>query len=224
MRKLKVLIGMEYSGKSRDAFLRAGHDAMSCDLLDTEVPGPHYKGDVRDVLHAGWDLAIFHPDCTYLCGSGIHWNKREGHVRFGGAETAKALQFVSFLLQEQDQIPFIALENPVGIISTNIAPAAQYVQPYEFGDDASKKTGLWLKNLPLLHKDPAARMPGRWVEWPRGSGKMVERWSNQTDSGQNKLGPSDDRWKLRAETYPGIAEAFTQWADHINDIYNLLGE
>jgi hypothetical protein len=222
MRKLKVLIGMEYSGRSRDAFLAAGHDAMSCDLLETDVPGPHYKGDVRDVLHAGWDLAIFHPDCTYLCGSGIHWNKREGHVRFGGADTAAALSFVRSLLLEQDQIPFIALENPVGIISTNIMPASQYVQPYEFGDDASKKTGLWTRNLPRLVANPAERVAGRIVEWPRGSGKMVERWANQTDSGQNKLGPSDDRWKLRAETYPGIARAFTQWADHINAVYDLL--
>jgi hypothetical protein len=127
--------------------------------------------------------------------------------RHGGADTAAALSFVRSLLLDQDHIPFIALENPVGIISTNIMPASQYIQPYQFGDDASKKTGLWTRNLPPLVLDPAERVAGRIVGWPRGSGKMVERWSNQTDSGQNKLGPSDDRWKLRAETYPGIARA-----------------
>lgn len=220
MRPLRILIGGETSGKSRDAFIRKGYYAMSCDFLPTDVPGPHYQGNMFDIIGNGWDLGIFHPSCTYLCGSGLHWNKRPGHERFGGAQTEAALADVRRILESE--IEHIGLENPVGCISTRIQPADQYVQPYEFGDDASKKTGLWLKNLPPLDIDPAKRCAGRIVEWPRGSGRFVERWANQTDSGQNKLGPSEDRWKLRSETYPGIAEAFTQWAEHI-EITRLLG-
>ena len=206
-RQMRVLIGCETSGRTRDAFLRAGHNAISCDLLPTEVPGPHYQGDVRDLLGEQWDLAIFHPTCTYLCSSGMHWNKNPKSPRFGGQQTEEALEFVRMLLAAK--IPRIALENPTGCIGTRIRPADQYIQPYEFGDDASKRTGLWLVNLPKLVIDPAHRVAGRLVTLP--SGKTVERWANQTDSGQNKLAPSADRWKLRSETYPGIAEAFTQW-------------
>lgn len=109
-------------------------------------------------------------------------------------------------------VPRIAIENPVGAIGTRIRAADQFVQPYDFGDDASKRTGLWLKGLPPLVIDPAKRFSGRLVEWPRGSGKMVERWSNQTDSGQNRLGPSADRWAARSVTYAGIARAMArQW-------------
>lgn len=213
MAKLRILIGGETSGKTRDAFIRAGHDAVSCDLLPTDVPGPHYQGDMFDILDAGWDLGIFHPSYTFLCSSGLHWNLNPKSPRFGGRQTEAALDDVRRILAAK--IPFIALENPQGCIGTRIRPADQYVQPYQFGDDASKKTGLWLKGLPPLVIDPARRVAGRMVEWPRGSGKMVERWANQTDSGQNRLPPTPDRWKLRSETYDGIAEAFTQWADHV---------
>ncbi len=109
-------------------------------------------------------------------------------------------------------IKYKAIENPVGCIGTRIRPASQIIQPYQYGDDASKATCLWLENLPLLVPDPEARFPGRWVEH---RGKMVERWSNQTDSGQNKLGPSADRWKERSKTYAGIAAAFV---DHWGEI------
>lgn len=166
-----------------------------------------------DIIDAGWDLGIFHPTCTFLCVSGLHWNKNPKSPRFGGAQTEEALEFVRRLMAAN--IPRIAIENPRGCISTRIRPYDQTIQPYQFGDDASKQTDLWLKNLPPLIIDPNMRAPGRMVEWPRGSGKMVERWSNQTDSGQNNLPPSDNRWKIRSKTYPGIAEAFTQWADHI---------
>jgi len=177
---------------------------MSCDLLDTESPGPHYKGDVRDVLNDGWDLMIAHPPCTYLTVSGLHWNKRNPER---AAKTEAALQFVLWLLTAP--IPRIALENPVSCISSRIRKPDQIVQPYEFGHDASKRTCLWLKQLPPLAKDPANRFPGRWVEH---KGKLVERWSNQTDSGQNRLPPTEDRWKIRSETYQGIADAMAeQW-------------
>lgn len=209
---MKILIGCESSGRTRDAFIRRGFAAMSCDLLPTEVPGPHYQGDVRDVLGAHWDFALFHPSCTYLSSSGLHWNRNPNSPRFGGAQTKEALEFVRFLLGLD--IEHIALENPAGCIGTCIRPADQYIQPYDFGHSASKKTGLWLKNLPALI--PTCRVDGRFVEWPRGGGKLVERWGNQTDSGQNKLPLSADRWKIRSETYLGIADAFAeQWGDHL---------
>lgn len=116
-----------------------------------------------------------------------------------------ALDFVRKLLDAP--IPKIALENPIGCIGTQIRKASQIIQPYEFGDDASKRTCLWLKGVPLLIKDPAQRLPGRKV---LHNGKTVERWANQTDSGQNKLGPSEDRWAERSVTYPGIATAMAQ--------------
>lgn len=200
---MKVLVACEFSGTVRDAFIRRGHDAMSCDLLDTTAPGPHYKGDVRDVLENGWDLMIAHPPCTYLTVSGLHWNKTDEERR---QKTEDALNFVAELLQAP--IPRIALENPVGCISTRIRRPDQIIQPYQFREDASKKTCLWLTGLPKLV--PTGRCVGRFVYH---KGKLVERWSNQTDSGQNRLPPSDDRWMLRSITYKGIAEAMAdQWS------------
>lgn len=215
----RVLIACERFGVIRDAFIKAGHDAMSCDLVDTAVPGPHYTGDVRDILDGGWDLMIAHPDCTYLCSSGLHWNHRvPGRAQL----TEEALDFVRLLMAAP--ISRIAIENPMGRIGTAIRKADQTIQPYEFGDNASKRTGLWLKNLPLLK-------PTGFVE-PRlvcqdcksvfayghhkclkcGSHHYLPRWGNQTDSGQNKLGPSDDRAMLRAKTYQGWADAMAdQW-------------
>ena len=196
---LSILVACESSGAVRDALTALGHTAMSCDLLPTETPGEHYQGDVREVLDDYWDLMIAHPPCTYLSASGMHWTTRG--LR-DPKLTEDALDFVRLLLDAP--IPKIAIENPVGAISTRIRPASQYVHPYQFGDDASKKTGFWLKGLPILV--PSDRIPPRLV-----NGK--ERWANQTDSGQNKLGPSDDRWKERSKTYPGLAAAMAlQWA------------
>ena len=196
---LSILVACESSGAVRDALTALGHTAMSCDLLPTETPGWHYKGDVREVLDDYWDLMIAHPPCTYLSSSGMHWTTRG--LR-DPKLTEDALDFVRLLLDAP--IPKIAIENPVGVISTRIRPADQYVQPYQFGDDASKKTGLWLKGLPILV--PTKLIPPRLI-----NGKS--RWGNQTDSGQNKLGPSDDRWKERSKTYPGLAAAMAlQWA------------
>ena len=197
---MKVLIACESSGTVRDAFIKLGHDAMSCDMLPTEQPGPHYQGDVRDVLHQPWDLLIGHPPCTYLSVSGMHWTTRG--LR-DPKLTEDALAFAKLLMDAP--IARIAIENPVSIISSRIRKPDQIIQPYEFGHDASKKTCLWLKNLPLLR-------PTQYVE-PRVVGGK-QRWANQTDSGQNKLAPSADRWKLRSKTYQGIADAMAaQWID-----------
>lgn len=195
---MKILIACEYSGRVRDAFLRRGHDAMSCDLLPTDVPGPHYQGDVMDIINDGWDMMIAHPPCTYLSVSGMHWTTRG--LR-DPQLTEDALNFVRVLLAAP--IERIALENPISVISSRIRKPDQIITPYQFGHDASKKTCLWLKNLPGL-------TPTKMVEPRIVNGR--KRWGNQTDSGQNRLGPSDDRWKIRSETYVGIAEAMAeQW-------------
>lgn len=213
---MKVLIACERNGKTRDAFIALGHDAISCDLVPSVNGGPHYQGDVMDIINDGWDLMIAHPDCTYLCSSGLHWNKRTPGRQ---EKTDAALEFVRKLMASN--ISKVVIENPVGCISTQInaldygfnkAKATQYIQPYNFGHDASKKTGLWIKGLPPLKADPNNYIEPRIVEYPVGSGKMVERWGNQTDSGQNKLGPSEARAMERAETYQGWADAFAaQW-------------
>jgi hypothetical protein len=191
----RVLVACEFSGTVRDAFARRGWEAWSCDLLSSELPGLHYQGDVRKLLNQGWDLMIAHPPCTYLCSSGLHWNKR---VSGRQEETDRALNFVRELLNAP--IEKIALENPVGCISTKIRKPDQTIHPWQFGHTESKGTCLWLKGLPLLKPTNVLPMPA--------SG----RWDNQTPSGQNKLGPSANRWAIRSKTYSGIAEAMAeQW-------------
>jgi hypothetical protein len=198
---VKVLIGCEFSGVVRDAFAARGHEAWSCDLLATEAPGNHYQGDMFDIINEGWDLGIFHPPCTYLCLSGLHWNNR---VEGRKAKTEEAIEFVRRILD--CSIPRIALENPVGCISTHIRKPNQIIQPWQFGDPYSKQTCLWLKGLaPLQHTN--VLVPEAYQE----NGKSP-KWRNQTGTGQNKLGPSADRWKLRSVTYQGIADAMAaQW-------------
>jgi hypothetical protein len=185
----------------RDAFLNAGHYALSCDLLPCEslASGDHYQGNVLDILDHGWDLMIAHPPCTYLSVSGMHWTTRG--LR-DPKLTEDALEFVTQLMSAP--IPKIAIENPVSVISSRIRKPDQIIQPYMFGHDASKKTCLWLKGLPVLR-------PTNFIEPRIINGK--QRWANQTNSGQNKLGPSEDRWKLRSATYTGIAKAMAeQWS------------
>lgn len=214
MKKLNVLIGCERSGVVRDAFRKLGHNAWSCDTEPSTSAegGYHLEGDVlwwltpKAVKEWGWDLLIVHPPCTYLCSSGLHWN---GRTPGRAKKTEAALQFVRQLLRAP--IPHLCLENPVGCIGRRIRPADQSIQPYEFGDDASKRTCLWLRGLPPLV--PTKRVPGRVVTY---KGRRVERWANQTDSGQNRLGPSPERAMLRATTYPGIARAMArQWSAYI---------
>lgn len=193
---LKVLIACEYSGIVRDCFASLGHDAMSCDLLPTEKPGNHHQGNVLDIISLGWDLMIAHPPCTYLSVSGMHWTVRG--LR-DPKLTEDALDFVRTLMNAP--IKRICIENPVSVISSRIRKSDQVIHPYQFGHDASKSTCLWLKNLPLLK-------PTQFIEPRMVNGK--KRWGNQTDSGQNKLGPSDTRWKERSKTYEGIALAMAQ--------------
>lgn len=181
---MRVLVACEYSGTVRDAFLARGYDAMSCDLLPTDVPGPHYQGDVRDVLDGGWDLLIGHPPCTDLAVSGARWFASKGQAR-----QDEALDFVRLLMAAP--IERIAIENPVSVISSRIRKPDQIVHPWMFGHGETKATCLWLKGLPLLR-------PTQVVE---GRAARVHH-----------MPPSADRWKLRSATYAGIAAAMAeQW-------------
>ncbi len=181
--KLRVLVACEFSGAVRDAFARRGHDAWSCDLLPTESPGNHIHGDVFDILDEGWDLMVAHPPCTHLASSGARWFKNKQK------EQADAIQFVERLMAAD--ISRIAIENPIGVLSTQIRKPDQIVQPWQFGHGETKATCLWLKNLPPLV--PTNIVDGR-------------------EARIHKLPPSKDRWKLRSITYQGIADAMAaQW-------------
>ena len=197
---MKILVACEYSGRVRRAFTALGHDVWSADFEPSEDNSPrHYAGDCFDLINSQpFDLMIAHPPCTYLAVSGMHWTTRG----FRDPQlTEDALQFVQRLMDAP--IDRIALENPVSVISSRIRKPDQIIHPYQFGNDASKKTCLWLKGLPILK--PTNIVPPRIV-----NGK--ERWGNQCASGQNKLGPSPDRWKERSRTYQGIADAMAaQW-------------
>lgn len=273
---MRVLIGCEFSGVVRDAFVKLGHQAVSCDFLPTESPGVHYCGDVREILdgwmpvsfsaecdpdgdgwcsisdcdidsclcigptqdgieykeidgqlfgrpidNPHWDIGIFHPPCTYLNSASVWALKDPDYIRYPGVgyhqrvkagtltgelrrkAQAESVEFVKTLWNAP--IKKIAIENPVGQLSTLFMPPTQTVHPYQFGHDASKNTALWLKGLPPLTFDPAQRVQGRMV-----NGK--ERWSNQTDSGQSNVTPSAKRWADRSVTYSGIAAAMaSQW-------------
>lgn len=180
---MRILIACEFSGIVRDAFIARGHDAISCDLLDTESPGPHIKGDVLKVLKYGWDMMIAHPPCTHLAVSGARWFKDKL------ISQDKALHFVCDLLY--CSIPKIALENPVSIISTRVRKPDQIIQPWQFGHGETKATCLWLKDLPKL-------VPTNIVD---GRQNRVHR-----------MPPGPNRWKLRSMTYQGIAQAMAeQW-------------
>jgi hypothetical protein len=215
---VNVLIGCETSGRTREAFRIRGHNAWSCDVLPSEDNSIyHLRCDVRLLLTRwyGWDLAIFHPDCTYLTNSaewaysdGPYHQKIKSETLVGADRRAARERAVNFVRQLWDApIEHIAIENPVGVLSSVFMPPTQYIQPNEYGDDASKKTCLWLKNLPTLQ--PTCHIPPRITV----DGKL--RWGNQTDSGQNKLSPGPDRWKERSRTYTGWSEAFAdQWGSH----------
>lgn len=232
---MRVIIACEYSGRVREAFRKLGHDAHSCDLLPADDNSPfHHVVDVKQIISDGWDLMIAHPPCTFLTIA-AEWAYNDTQTKKIKPGTLigvdrrnardEALDFISFLWNSP--IKKICIENPVGVINSRLdfMPTPQIVQPYDFGDDASKKTCLWLKGLdPLV---PTKHIEGRLVccgitlpeelgkyGCPNCCGENVakRRWSNQTNSGQNNLPPTADRWKLRSYTYQGIADAMAnQW-------------
>lgn len=183
---MRILVGCEYSGRVRQAFRNRGHDAWSCDLLESEDNSPfHMQEDVIKLLYDGWDMAIFHPPCTHLAVSGARHFAR----KIASGEQVYALDFVSTLLNAP--IPKICLENPVSIISTQIRKPEQIIQPWMFGHGETKATCLWLKGLPNL-------IPTNIVS---GREAIVHRMS-----------PGPDRWKNRSRTYQGVADAMeNQW-------------
>lgn len=199
---MKVLVACEFSGTVRDCFIALGHDAISCDILPTEVPGPHIEGDCLDAIYSdSWDLVIAHPPCTYLASSGLHWNKKQPER---AEKTEEALKFIKAIWDAP--VEKLCIENPVGCINTrlNFMPKPQYIQPYQFGEDASKKTGLWLRGLQPLE-------PTEYIEPRIVDGKM--RWANQSNTGQSKLGGGSGH--ERSRTYFGIAAAIAeQWGTH----------
>ena len=180
---MRVLVACEYSGRVRDAFRHHGHDAWSCDLLPTEMPGPHFMAPVEHILHLGWDLMVAHPPCTHLAVSGSrHFHRKQ-------REQAEALDFVRLLMTAP--IPRWCIENPVSVISSAIRPPDQIVQPWEYGHGETKTTCLWLHNLPRLR--PTDCVDGR-------------------EARVHLMPPSPDRWKDRSRTYQGIADAMgDQW-------------
>jgi len=201
---MKILVACETSAIVRDAFRKLGHDAWSCDLLPCEGdPTWHIEGGALETAYGQtWDMMIAHPPCTYLCSSGLHWNKRRPER---ATLTAEALRFAIHLASAP--LPLVAVENPIGRLNTAWKKPNQIIQPHQFGHDASKATCLWLKGLEPL-------VPTQWVEPRMVNG--LPRWANQTDSGQNKLGPSVDRWKDRSRTYQGIADAMAaQWGKNL---------
>lgn len=194
---MRVLVACEYSGRVRDAFIKGGHEAMSCDLLPTDVPGPHYQGDVRDVLDYPWDLMIAHPPCTDLSVSGARHFEQKKMV---GRQQASVSFFM--MLAKLD-IPRIAIENPVCIMSSLWRRPDQIIQPWQFGHGETKATCLWLKNLP--HLRPTDVVDGR-------------------EQRVHRMPPSADRWKLRSETFPGIADAMANQWGAPSDLFSVAAE
>ena len=182
---MKVLVACEFSGVVRDAFLTRGHDAMSCDLLPTEAPGPHYQGDVRDILGDGWDLMIAHPPCTNLAASGARWFPEK-------VADGRQTEGVEFFMECVAAPVFrLAVENPIGIMSRLYRKPDQIIQPWMFGHGETKATCLWLRGLPQL-------LPTRVV-----SGRVAR---------VHRESPGPDRWRNRSRTFPGIASAMAeQW-------------
>jgi len=200
---MKVLIACEYSGAVRDEFIKLGHDAISCDLLPTDKPGPHYEGDVFDIINEGWDIMVAFPPCTHLALSGAAYFEEK--IKDGRQQ--EAIDFVKALMSAP--IDKIAIENPMGVIPNYIRPYDQIIQPYMFGDSFQKSTCLWLKNLPLL-KPTKIVDKGKFHEWvdkKTGQNKRQPLWVYEA------LKKGTDRWKIRSQTFPGIAKAMAnQWS------------
>lgn len=200
---MKVLVACEYSGRVREAFAKLGHDAMSCDLLPTDIPGNHYQGDVMDVLGDGWNLMIAHPPCTYLSVAGVGWFNEEKYGGKAKERKQKRIEALAFLKALYDApIPRVAVENPVGFASSMWRKPDQIIQPWQFGDEATKATCLWLKGLPNLEHTNIVSKGEFKVS---SSGKRGAAWNWWIPEGPN-------RWKIRSTTFQGIADAMAaQW-------------
>jgi len=198
---MKILIACEYSGRVRDAFIRMGHDAMSCDLLPTDSPGPHYQGDVFDVIGDGWDLMIAHPPCTHLAVSGA----RHFEAKRADGRQQEGIDF--FLKIANAPINKIAIENPVGIMSGIYRKPSQVIHPKYFGDPVNKATCLWLKGLPRLNATNIVEPEMVTLK----NGKRFSKWDYEISFDRK------NRAKLRSKTFPGIAKAMAQqWGGKIN--------
>jgi site-specific DNA-cytosine methylase len=195
---MRVLVACEFSGIVREAFRAKGHDAWSCDLLPTEIPGQHVQGDVLDILNDGWDLIIAHPPCTHLAVSGAAWFKQK-------REDGRQQEGIDFFMKFVDiKCPKVAIENPVGIMSRIYRKPDQIIQPYEYGEPFSKKTCLWLKGLPKLTPTNVVEK-GEQIKYK--SGKSMPKWYADAF----KL-PPQERAKIRSKTFQGIANAMAdQW-------------
>ena len=214
---MKVLVACEFSGTVRDAFIRGGHDAMSCDLLPTDVPGPHYRGDVMDVIGAGWDLMIAFPPCTYLTLTGNKWFKPEFADRFPQRHQQRK-DAVDFFMQLVNlPISRIAIENPIGVMSSNYRTPDQIIQPWQFGYPTTKATCLWLKGLPLLQP---TNIVSKGEVVISKSGNRMSKWYYETSKLTLKNGV---RAKARSVTFEGIANAMAeQWGtEKINNNMQL---
>jgi len=210
---MRVLVACEYSGRVRDAFIRGGHDAMSCDLVPTDVPGPHYEGDVMDIITDNWDLLIAFPPCTYLTLTGNKWFKPEFADRFPERHQQRKDAIDFFMQIANMPIPKIAIENPIGIMSSHYRKPDQIIQPWQFGFPTTKATCLWLKGLPLLK-------PTNIVE--KGevviskSGNRMSKWYYETSKLPLKNGA---RAKARSVTFQGVADAMAdQWGKESYEI------
>jgi hypothetical protein len=202
---LKVLVACEFSGVVREAFRKRGHDAWSCDLLDTEIPSEyHWKGDVLNIINDyGWDLMIAHPPCTYLCVTGNKWFKPQYKDRFPDRDNQRKQAVEFFFKLANADIPRICIENPIGIISTAWRKPDQIIQPFQFGHSEPKKTCLWLKNLPLLKSTKIVEPDYHITK----SGKRVPRWYYEPSY-------TKERQTMRERTFQGIADAMAwQWGN-----------
>lgn len=201
---MKILIACEFSGTVRDAFAKRGHDAWSCDLEPTDLPGQHYQGSVLDILNDGWDMMIAHPPCTYLTVTGNKWFKDEYKDRFPTRQQDRKDAIEFFMALANANINKIAIENPIGIMSSTWRKPNQIIQPWHYGHEATKSTCLWLKNLPLLQPTNIVSK-GEFVTFK--SGKRMTKWYAEAAS----LSPKE-RAKVRNKTFQGIADAMAeQW-------------
>lgn len=209
---MRVLVGCEYSGVVRDAFTKMGHDAWSCDFEPAETPGNHYQGDVKDIINDNWDVGIFHPPCTFLAGSGVRWlshpddthlpfDERRPHPQYPNRrqDMRDAMDFVLFLYNSN--IPRVAIENPIGLLSTMWRKPNQIIQPWQYGHEKMKSTCLWLRGLPEL-------IPTNIVGPPPVDSVERRKWQDVW-----MASPGPNRWKDRSRTYKGFGDAMAnQWS------------